>query len=404
MDNRDDIERIRAAVPFPELVERDHGAIPRDFTICCPFHSEKTGSFHIYKDHGHCFGCAEHVDIFGYWRKTRDVDFKEAMKALAEIGGVYIPGLMGDLMPTKRKRLERKYDPPPPPKRSEDPLAAAPHPELRQLRTEEVQQLAAVRGLDPLAIHAAATGPQRKVGFCMWPQYFSSHTGSWHLGKDAAPSWVVTDATRRVLQYRRLDGLDYVMGEKRIKAWTGKGGTAKWPIGTEDIGDRYKVMLVEGGADLLAAYHFLGGFPWPNLSMKKRRSLDGVAPVCLLGCKQRILDEALPFFKGKRVQIFIDADEAKPGKKVANPEPLAEPFDAEGWPIVPDGWAVPSVEGGHVWQEQLRAAGAAVATFSLYGLRTAAGARVGDLNDLALASLETLAREDVSQAFFDWEF
>jgi hypothetical protein len=57
-----------------------------------------------------------------------------------------------------------------------------------------------------------------------------------------------------------------------------------------------------------------------------------------------------------------------------------------------------------VWQEQLRAAGAAVAVYYLYGLKTASGERVGDLNDLALASRETLAREDVQGAFFDWEF
>jgi DNA primase len=58
----------------------------------CPFHKEKTPSFHVSPERGtwHCFGCGEGGDGFSFIEKVEGVDFKGALKMLAEKAGVTI--------------------------------------------------------------------------------------------------------------------------------------------------------------------------------------------------------------------------------------------------------------------------------------------------------------------------
>ncbi|MDO8593831.1 MAG: DNA primase [bacterium] len=58
----------------------------------CPFHKEKTGSFHVSLERGswHCFGCGIGGDGFSFIEKIEGVDFKGALKILAEKAGVTI--------------------------------------------------------------------------------------------------------------------------------------------------------------------------------------------------------------------------------------------------------------------------------------------------------------------------
>jgi len=58
----------------------------------CPFHKEKTPSFHVSIDRGtwHCFGCGLGGDGFSFIEKVEGVDFKGAMKILADKAGVRI--------------------------------------------------------------------------------------------------------------------------------------------------------------------------------------------------------------------------------------------------------------------------------------------------------------------------
>ena len=63
----------------------------------CPFHKEKTPSFHVSPERGtwHCFGCGIGGDAFSFIEKVENVDFKGALKILAEKAGVQITSLYG---------------------------------------------------------------------------------------------------------------------------------------------------------------------------------------------------------------------------------------------------------------------------------------------------------------------
>lgn len=53
------------------------------FTACCPFHSEKTGSFTVYPNNTYyCFGCHKGGDAIEFVRKLHDFNFVESVKFL----------------------------------------------------------------------------------------------------------------------------------------------------------------------------------------------------------------------------------------------------------------------------------------------------------------------------------
>jgi DNA primase len=52
----------------------------------CPFHDEKSPSFHVRPNHGHfhCFGCGEGGDVYAFVQKIEHVSFVEAVELLAD--------------------------------------------------------------------------------------------------------------------------------------------------------------------------------------------------------------------------------------------------------------------------------------------------------------------------------
>jgi DNA primase len=88
-------EQVRARVDLAELIAQ---YIPlrragSSLVARCPFHDEKTPSFHVSRDKGlfHCFGCKASGDVFDFYQRIEGVTFPEAIRALAERAGIEIP-------------------------------------------------------------------------------------------------------------------------------------------------------------------------------------------------------------------------------------------------------------------------------------------------------------------------
>ncbi len=59
----------------------------------CPFHGEKTPSFHVHPDRGfyYCFGCGAKGDAITFVRETEKLEFHEAVAYLARRAGIPLP-------------------------------------------------------------------------------------------------------------------------------------------------------------------------------------------------------------------------------------------------------------------------------------------------------------------------
>ena len=63
------------------------------FKGLCPFHAEKTPSFHVNPEKGffHCFGCGVGGDVFKFLELHEKLSFPEAVKLLAQKFGIALP-------------------------------------------------------------------------------------------------------------------------------------------------------------------------------------------------------------------------------------------------------------------------------------------------------------------------
>jgi DNA primase len=107
-DSRD---RVLAAVDMLGLVsartELRRAGVNSYFGLC-PFHEERTGSFHVRPDekHYHCFGCQASGDPFDFVMETEGLDFKAALETLSERFGVKLE--TEDEDPGAASRRERR--------------------------------------------------------------------------------------------------------------------------------------------------------------------------------------------------------------------------------------------------------------------------------------------------------
>ncbi len=110
MISEEDKNRVRAATDLVALVQETVPLKPRgqDLWGCCPFHGEKTPSFHVIPatQVWHCFGCGEGGDCFSYIMKRENLSFPEAIRYLADRAGIEIEDSnAGARRGTKRSRI-----------------------------------------------------------------------------------------------------------------------------------------------------------------------------------------------------------------------------------------------------------------------------------------------------------
>lgn len=78
---------------------------------CCPFHQERTPSFMVNEEKNmwHCFGCGKGGDAFAFVMEIEGLEFKEALRMLAERAGVELPEYSGAAKENKEEK-DRLYD------------------------------------------------------------------------------------------------------------------------------------------------------------------------------------------------------------------------------------------------------------------------------------------------------
>ena len=94
------LDEIRSRVSLAQVVGRKVAWDPRksnpgrgDWWAPCPFHQEKTASFHVDEAKGYyyCFGCQAKGDAVTFLRETENLGFMEAVERLAAEAGLALP-------------------------------------------------------------------------------------------------------------------------------------------------------------------------------------------------------------------------------------------------------------------------------------------------------------------------
>lgn len=88
-------EEVRDAADIVEVIS-DYVKLKKSgsgFIGLCPYHNEKTPSFHVTPKMGiyKCFGCGESGDVFKFVMDQEGIGFNEAVRQLADRYGVFIP-------------------------------------------------------------------------------------------------------------------------------------------------------------------------------------------------------------------------------------------------------------------------------------------------------------------------
>ena len=114
------LEELRNRLPLSDVVgrkvlwdKRKSNAAKGDFWAPCPFHQEKTPSFHVDDRKGfyYCFGCQAKGDAITFVKEIENVSFIEAVEILARDAGVPMPEQRHDPQAAERKdRLTRQAD------------------------------------------------------------------------------------------------------------------------------------------------------------------------------------------------------------------------------------------------------------------------------------------------------
>jgi len=94
------LDEIRDRVPISSLIgarvswdRKKTNASRGDYWACCPFHGEKSPSFHCEDRKGryHCFGCGVSGDHFRFLTALDGLSFPEAVQQIADLAGVAMP-------------------------------------------------------------------------------------------------------------------------------------------------------------------------------------------------------------------------------------------------------------------------------------------------------------------------
>ena len=327
-------EEIIAANPILDYCEARGWKLRRagrEWIMLCPLHEERTPSFYVNpeKQIFNCFGCGAAGSIIDLHMGLCGIDEGTAMRELSPAGGNNKPW-------TKQPQPQAiaKSDP------LTDEGKAFKRRSWPAFETPTRAEIAAIAAQRDLSFEGVAIAVKRGLLFCT----------EWHERR----AWVVTDSSRINAQARRIDGEIWKVEDVyETKAWTLPGSVGGWPVGVREAQPFPAIALVEGSADLLAAFHLA----WCETSTPETLALGkgadilgNLGVVAMLGANVKIADAVLPLFAGKRVRLFVHNDHA-------------------------------GYSGTRTWAAALKAAGATIDGFSFRGFLQSNGQPVNDFND-----------------------
>jgi len=96
------LDIVQVITPYVQLKKAG-----RTWMGLCPFHNERTPSFHVNPQLGFykCFGCGKHGDIFTFIQDVEHVEFSEALERLADMAGVKLSTSKDSQNEQKIKRM-----------------------------------------------------------------------------------------------------------------------------------------------------------------------------------------------------------------------------------------------------------------------------------------------------------
>ncbi|MGH8476014.1 MAG: DNA primase [Methylococcales bacterium] len=108
------IDDLMARVDIVDLID---SKVPlkrsgRSYVARCPFHQEKTPSFHVDRDKQlyHCFGCGAGGTSIGFVMDYHHLSFVEAVEDLAKFVGIEVPRINSDTSSADVLQLDALYD------------------------------------------------------------------------------------------------------------------------------------------------------------------------------------------------------------------------------------------------------------------------------------------------------
>lgn len=264
-----DLEGIKRRLTIPQVAAALFPAWRPKVSCHSPFRTDKKESFSVYqngeayKDHA----TGESGDVIAFYMAGTGLPFANAVERLACMAGLHEP----KPTTTPNARLMFPND-------------------FHVGHEAELEQVSRTRRISFDAVRIASE--RGLIGFGTVAR---------------VPCWIVTDKARKAAQARRMDGLpfDAIGSLPARKAHTLKGSSQSWPVGILEAQPFPAVAIVEGGPDLLAAFHFAYAEELENR----------VAVVAMLGASNDFPPDTIQHFTGKRIRIFAHAD--NPGIQAA---------------------------------------------------------------------------------------
>lgn len=107
------LQELRDRIDIVELVSRYVGLkrAGKNFTACCPFHSERTPSFYVNPERRSykCFGCGVYGDGLEFVMRVEGKSFLEAARQLADTFGVSLPQVSGSASAAQQTEKDEAY-------------------------------------------------------------------------------------------------------------------------------------------------------------------------------------------------------------------------------------------------------------------------------------------------------